>query len=450
MSTRILGIDIGSTKICAVMSESNYGKTKIIGLANVRANGVKKGVITNIEQASKSIRQAVLEVERVAGARHDSVVVSISGKDAINIESSGIINLPQGEITIKDIERALATAEHNAKIQYDYEKIHTLPYKFKVGEQDNIEDPLGMHADRLEVFVYIIAVHKSALSNLKTSINLAGIKPDNIVLSGYASSISTLNSDEKELGVALVDMGGATCDMVIHAGNSIRYNEFLGAGSVNVTMDLSSVLHTPIYKAEEIKMSYKSLKTSANELIVVPELGNENCTRETSIELVSDVINARVCEILGLLAEMLSSSQLKDLVGAGVVLTGGMAKLNGIRELSAAIFKDMPVRIAVPRGFDGFSDMVNDPANSCAIGLCMYGGGSFTPYEIDSEQKLRYKDEPNEHSRAFEGLNNDIEEELNLKIEAVDKGSEKVAKEKVGPKEPGVFQKIWNYFKQSF
>ena len=240
---------------------------------------------------------------------------------------------------------------------------------------------------------HIIMAQKSSLSNLRKALNLAGVEPDNIVLSSYASAIATLNQDEKDLGVAFIDMGGATCNMIIHSGNSIRYNEFLGIGSSNITNDLSAALHTPILKAEDIKLNYGILLNNANELVEIPPINEDGKVQEVSLDVISNVIYARAEETLMILAKMLEDSGYKNSIAAGVVLTGGMTKLEGIRELAIAVFDNMPVRIARPKEMEGLYEILRDPANSCAIGLCMYGAGYFTPYEIDSEKKMRYKDE---------------------------------------------------------
>lgn len=394
MGIKILGIDIGSTQICAVMVEHDSNNSvKVIGMGTIKSQGLKKGSITNIELASNSIKTVVNDVVRIAGTKFDKVIVSISGKDAKNIDCKDVVNIPEKEVTIKQIERAISSAEYKVKVPHDYEILHTLPYNFKVDEQDNIEDPLGMNGTRLEVQAHIIAVQKSAIMNLRKAIQKAGLKADNIVLSGYASAIATLNEDEKSLGTVLIDLGGSSCNMVIHSGNSIRYNDFLAVGSLNITTDISTVLHTPPSVAEEIKIKYGTLKAKNNELIVLPDLGDENSSHEVDINVIINVIYMRVEEALMILAKMLSESGYKDYAAAGIVLTGGMAKLDGLKELATAIFDNMPVRIARPREFESSIDVFKDPANSCAIGLCLYGAGYFTPYEIDSERKLRYKDE---------------------------------------------------------
>jgi cell division protein ftsA len=393
LSTKILGIDVGSVQICAVIGQHDETGLKIIGIGTSKTQGIKKGVITNIELASKSIKSALIDAQRVAGTRYEKVVVSISGAYTKSVDSNGVVNVPTYEIGIKEIQRSMSESERRAQIHSDYEKLHILPYNFKVDDQEHIEDPLGMNGSRLEVQTHIIMAQKSSLSNLRKALNLAGVEPDNIVLSSYASAIATLNQDEKDLGVAFIDMGGATCNMIIHSGNSIRYNEFLGIGSSNITNDLSAALHTPILKAEDIKLNYGILLNNANELVEIPPINEDGKVQEVSLDVISNVIYARAEETLMILAKMLEDSGYKNSIAAGVVLTGGMTKLEGIRELAVAVFDNMPVRIARPKEMEGLYEILRDPANSCAIGLCMYGAGYFTPYEIDSEKKMRYKDE---------------------------------------------------------
>ncbi|MDD3343995.1 MAG: cell division protein FtsA [Sulfurospirillaceae bacterium] len=414
MSTTILGIDIGSTKICAIIAQkSDDGEIKILGNGIAKSQGIKKGIITNIDLASKSIRNALNDAKRVAGTQFEKVIVSISGAYTKSVDSSGIVNIPNRDIGIKEINRAMQMADHNANIPNEYEKLHVLPYNFKVDDQEFIEDPLGMNGARLEVQVHIITAQKSSLSNLKKAVKSAGVEIDNIVLGSYASAIAVLNQDERELGVAVVDMGGATCNIMIHAGNSMRFNDFLGVGSLNITNDLSTALHTPLGAAEDIKIQYGSLRGNSSELIELPVIGDDNSTHEVSLNIVSNVVFVRVEETLMILAKTLEDSNFKEQIGAGVVLTGGMTKLEGIRELASTIFDNVPIRIARPREMDGLFETLRDPSYATAIGLVLYGGGFFTPYEIDSNKKLRYKDETIEPSKNNHQLLNEEEVEEN-------------------------------------
>jgi len=389
----VLAIDIGSTKICAIIAkiEDDNG-IKIIGSGQTKSHGLKKGSITNIELASKSIKNALTDAKRVAGTDIKRAIVSISGAYTKSLNSNGIVNIPHKEISIKEINRVMHAALYNANIPNEYEVLHALPYNFKVDEQD-CDDPLGMNAARLEVQTHIITTQKSNLYNLKKAVKAAGIEIDNIILSGYASAIATLSHDEKELGAVIIDMGGNTCNMVIHVGNSIRYNDFLGVGSNHITNDLSMALHTPLNVAENVKMNYGTLDTPNNDLIELPMIGDDKSTHEVSLEVVHNVIYARVEETLMILAQSLEKSRLKEHIGAGVILTGGFSKIDGLRNLATAIFDNMPVRLASPTNIEGLFDDIKGPEYSCTVGLVKYAANDYTPYEIDVNKRLRYHGE---------------------------------------------------------
>lgn len=403
MNKTFLLIDIGSTKNCAIIAERDGSRTKIIGHGISKSQGVKKGIITNIELASKSIKKAINDAKRIAGSEINSATISISNTYAKSLSSTGIVNIPHKDISLKEIERVIQTAQYNANIPTEYEIIHILPYNFRVDDQDFIEDPYGMNASRMEVDINIIMTQKSSLSNLKKAVRSAGVDIDGVVLNGYASAVATMNEDEKELGVAVVDLGGHTSNLIIHTGNSVRYNDYLSVGSNHITNDLSMALHTPLQIAENVKLKYGNLLESSTEIIELPVIGDENDKSEVSLQIVYAVILARVEETLMLLSKSLNKSLLKEQIGSGIILTGGMTKLAGLRELAQSIFEDLPVRIALPKedGISGYFDQLRDPAFSTVIGLLLYRSGKFTEYEIDSHGDLLHSkrissDEPTE------------------------------------------------------
>jgi len=394
LSRTVLAIDIGSTKICAIIAQiDNDNNITIMGAGTTKAQGLKRGSITNIELASRSIKTAVEDAKRVSGTTVSSAIVSMSGAYTKSLNSNGIVNIQSKEISFKEIERVMHTSLYNANIPNEYEVLHALPFNFKVDDQDFIEDPLGMNASRLEVETHIITTQKSNLNNLKKAVQGAGVEVENIVLNSYASSIATLNSDEKELGVALIDMGGNTSNIVIHAGNSIRYNEFLGVGSNHVTSDLSMALHTPLNVADNVKLTYGSLTNQSNNLIEIPVIGDVDNTHEVSLDVVHNVIYARVEETLMILAQFIENSGLKDQIGAGIVLTGGFSKMEGIRELAIATFGSQPVRLARPIEMDGLFDELRGAECSSVIGLVMYSAYAYTSYEIDANKRVRHRNE---------------------------------------------------------
>jgi len=454
LSTTILGIDIGSSKICAIIAEKTDDDIKILGAGIAKSQGLKKGIITNIELASKSIKNALNDAKRVAGTQYEKVIVSISGAYTKSVDSSGIVNIPNRDIGIREINRAMQMADHNANIPNEYEKLHILPYNFKVDDQEFIEDPLGMSGARLEVQTHIITAQKSSLSNLEKAVKSAGVDIDNIVLGGYASSIAVLNEDEKELGVAVIDVGGATCNLVVHTNSAVRYNDFLGVGSLNITNDLSTALHTPLGAAENIKINYGSLHGNSSDLIELPVIGDDGSTHEVSLDIVSNVIYVRVEETLMILSKSLEDSGYKDQLGAGIVLTGGMTKLEGIRELASAIFDNMPIRVAKPKEMDGLFETLRDPGYSTAIGLVLYGSGYFTPYEIDSNKKLRYKNEAIAPSKPGQDIINGKDDEtltnFDSGIESAKDKLANIANIEDNDKKDGFMSKVWNRMTQLF
>ncbi len=391
----ILSVDIGSTKICAIIAQKGPEGIKILGAGISKSLGIKKGIITNIEFASRSIKQAINDAKRVAGTHYNRVIISISGAYTKSIDSYGVVNVPNKEIGINEINRALQMADHNANIPNEYEKLHILPYNFKVDDHANIDDPLGLNGSRLEVHTHIVTIVKSSLINLRKAVKAASLEIDNIVLDSYAASISILNSDEKELGSAVIDLGGSTSNIVIHIGNAIRYNDSIAIGSNNITNDLSMALHTPILSAEKVKIDYGSLLSNSNDIIELPSIGDERHSNNVSLEIINNVIFARVEETLMIIAKSIKESGFKDQLGAGIVLTGGLTKLEGVRELAAEIFSNMPVRLSKPseKGIEGMFETLKGPEFATSVGLLLYGAGGFTPYEMDSNRKLRYKDE---------------------------------------------------------
>ncbi len=456
MKRSVLAIDIGSTKICAVIADIDEDNNlKITGAGVSKAQGLKKGSITNIELASKSIKAALSDAKRVAGSDIKRAIVSISGAYTKSLNSSGIVNIPNKEISIKEINRVMHTSLYNANIPNEYEVLHTLPFNFTVDDQDFIEDPFGMNASRLEVETHIITTQKSNLNNLRKAVRLAGVEVENVILNGYASSIAVLNEDEKELGVAVVDMGGSTSNIVIHSGNSIRFNDFLGVGSNHITNDLSMALHTPLNVADTVKMEYGSLHTPSNDLIELPVIGDEETTHEVSLGVVHNVIYARVEETLMIIAQSLDKSGLKDMMGAGIVLTGGFSKMDGIRDLAVAIFDNMPVRVAKPKEMDGLFDTLQDPSYASVIGLVKYAAGSYSQYEIDVNKRMRYQSEERQEDEHTDLTGGITEKEPVIPIVPSEESEPKVTiatlpSRKKDGEEAGSFSKFWNWATQLF
>jgi cell division protein FtsA len=440
LSNTILAIDIGSTKICAIIAEIVDSKVKIQGHGISKSQGIKKGAITNIELSSKAIKKAITDAKRIAGSNLTSATVSISNAYAKSLTSTGVVNIPHKDISIKEINRVMQTALYNANVPNEYEVVHVLPYNFRVDDQDFIEDPYGMNASRMEVDVNIIMTQKSNLSNLKKAVRSAGVEIEGIVLSGYASAIATMDDDEKELGVTVIDLGGQTSNLVIHTGNSIRYNDFLGVGSNHITNDLSMALHTPLQIAENVKIRHGNLIETSNEVIELPIIGDEENRNNVSLEIVHSVIFSRVEEALMLLASSLEKSGIKEQIGAGIILTGGMTKLKGIRELAQSIFPAMPVRVGKSsKNIEGLFDELKDPAYSTVLGLLLYKAGEHTQYEIDFQQELLHSKEIQEESLNDIKIGNTINEVEDIKLAKQKKELKAEMKQKKNSADPDAF-----------
>ena len=458
MNNTILAIDIGSTKISAVIANVNH-KVQILGHGVSVSQGIKKGTISNIELASKSIKSAVNDAKRVSGTNVSNAIVTISNTYAKSINSSGIVNLPNNEITIKEINRVMQTALYNAKIPNEYRVIHVLPYNFIVDEQEFVEDPFGMNATRLEVNVNIILIQKSSLSNLKKAVHSTGIEIDSIVLGGYASAISSITDEGKNHGAVIIDMGGQTSNLVIYADNSIRYHDFLGVGSNHITNDLSMALHTPQQVAESIKINYINMLEISNETIKVPIIGDKNNKKEVSLDMVYNVVFARVEETLMILAKSIEKSNLLNQTNFVIILTGGMAKLKGIRELAQSIFNGLAVRLAQPHDIEGLFNELKDPAYSAVIGLLLYKAGHHTPYEIDCNQQLLHTKEEYKESLLDIKLPTSHDEQIDkqFEIELIDRISQLTSDEEIEfedlsslESKKGRFKKILNWAKELF
>lgn len=389
----ILAIDIGSTKICAIVAEIRADNVPfVLGTGTHRAEGIKKGSITNIELASNSIRNAVNDAKRVSGENINKAVISLSGAYTKSVRETTQVNVSKGEIGMKEISRIIQTAVYNASIADDHVLIHALPYEFKLDGQNYAEDPMGMSASSLQASVHIITVKKTALENLKRAVREAGIEIDNVVLSSYASSIAVLSEEEKDLGVACIDMGGQTCELMIYNGYSMRYSDFLSVGSHHITIDLATALNANPLVAEEIKTKYGNLTLSNDDKersIRVPIMTSETETKTVPMSIVHAVISARVEETLQLLAKSIEQSGLKDKIGAGITLTGGMANLEGMQEFASNLFFRKPVRISKPKSIAGLFDGLEGAHSATAVGLVLHAAGQHTNYEMDYNKLIR-------------------------------------------------------------
>jgi cell division protein FtsA len=447
----ILAVDIGSYKTTAIIAnyDENLDELSISGVGISRSKGVKRGAITNIDLASKSIKQALTDAKRVAGVDINHAIISISSAYTKSIKSSGIVNVPGNEITLKEINRAIQTALYNATIPNDYVVLQAMPYDFKVDELNEIEDPAGMSGSRLEVSLHLIIAQKSGVENLKKTFKQAGLEIENIVSAGYASGLAVLKDDEKELGVAVIDIGATTSDLAIFTNKSLRHTDFLPVGSHHITNDLSMALHTPISEAEEIKVNFEKYIKNDQDLIEISVIGNEEEKQKASLTTITQVISARIEETFLLLNKEIEVSGLQSKIGAGIVITGGFTNFYNIKDIAYQFFKGLPVRVGIPKKIEGLFENLKAPEYSCAIGLLLYGKKEGLTYEIDSNKKFRTKYSLNAFAKPKRIDENDddiLTEEKNQKK----KEKEEITSIISTKNEPGFIQKIKTWLSNLF
>lgn len=410
----VLGIDIGSSKISAIITRKENNHIEVIGVGRAKSKGIQKGLITNIDLATKSIKEAVNKATQIAGIDINRTVVSISGAYIETTQSYGVVNIPNKEISIDEINRVMQMANHNANELPDYEKIHIIPYKFKVDKQDNIDDPINMNGSRLEVKAHVILANEISLSNLKKAIQKAKIQVDNFIYAGYASSIAVLEDDEKQLGIAAIDLGANGCELNIFLDGNIVHSEFLEVGSNSITSDLAMALHTSLDVAEDIKLKYATLQPCANSEITIPKIADEERNRKVSLKNILEVIYARLEETFIIISKMVEKTNLQNKLGSGIVFTGGMSNVKGLQNLINIIFKNTPVRIANPKKLNGVFGNIYDSTNSVAIGLNLYEHGDFTTYEIGYEKELKHhhQDKPRKENKQNDNQNIKIDDTI--------------------------------------
>ena len=369
----IVGLDIGTTKICAIVGERTEAGIDIIGIGTTPSSGLRKGVVINIESTVESIKKAVEEAELMAGTEIVSVYCGIAGGHIKGFNSHGVVAVKEKEVCESDLRRVIDAAKAVA-IPLDREVIHIIPQEYIIDEQDGIKEPLGMSGVRLEAKVHIVTGAVSSAQNIIKCANRTGLNVSDIVLQQIASSEAVLSSDEKELGVALIDIGGGTTDIAIFSEGSIVHTAVLALGGNHITNDLAVGLRTPTQEAEQLKIKYGCAMSSMigkDEMIEVQTVGGRK-PRVLSRKLISEIIEPRVEEIFSLVQREIIKSGYEDLLASGVVLTGGSTLLNGMSELAEMIF-DLPIKRGVPKGFGGLLDVVNSPMYSTGVGLVLYG-----------------------------------------------------------------------------
>ena len=369
----IVGLDIGTTKICAVVGEVRPDGVEIIGMGSHPSEGLRKGVVINIEHTVNSIKEAVEEAETMAGCEISAVYSGIAGGHIKGFNSHGVIALKEREVTKKDIDRVIEAASAVA-IPMDREVIHTLVQEFIVDDQDGILDPLGMSGVRLEAKVHIVTGAVTSAQNIVKCANRAGLDVCDIILEALASSEAVLSKEERNVGSALIDFGGGTTDMAIFSRGAIKHTSVLALGGDNLTYDIAIGLRTPKLEAEKIKIKYGCGLSSLirkDESIEVPGVGGRKA-RTLSRQILGEILEPRVEEIFSLIYGDLARSGHEGKIRSGVVVTGGSAELPGITEMAEQVF-NTPARVGYPQGIGGLVEVVNKPMYATAVGLVIHG-----------------------------------------------------------------------------
>lgn len=369
----VVGLDIGTSKVVAIVGQpTDDGFIEIAGIGSHPSRGMKRGVVINIESTVLSIQRAIEEAELMAGCDIHSVYVGVAGSHISSMNSDGVVAIKDREVTLSDIERVIDSARARA-VSEGQRVLHVLPQEFAIDSQGGIREPLGMSGVRLEAQVHLVTAALNAVQNIDKCVRRCGLEVDAIILEQLASSLAVLTEDERELGVCVVDIGGGTTDMAIFTEGAIRHTAVIPIAGDQVTNDIAMALRTPTQHAEEIKVKYACALTqlaASDEMIKVPSVGDRP-PRDLSRQALAEVVEPRYEELFSLVRDELRRSGYEDMVAAGVVLTGGTSRMEGVGELAEEIFH-MPVRIASPQNVRGLSDVVRNPIYATGVGLLQY------------------------------------------------------------------------------
>ncbi len=374
MDNVIVGLDLGTTKVCAIVGMvKDGGQVDIIGIGISPSHGLKKGVVVNIDSTVESIKKAVHEAELMAGVEINSVFVGISGGHIKGINSRGVAAIKNKEVGPTDVARAIDGARA-VNIPMDQQILHVLPQEFIIDDQDGIKEPLGMSGTRLDVKVHIITGAVTAIQNIIKSCSRAGLTVNDLVLQPLASSKAVLTAEEQELGVVVVDIGGGTTDVAFFLEGSLWHTEVLPIGGNHLTNDIAIGLRTPASEAEKIKVKYGCALSSLvkhEETLDVPSVGGRP-PRLLSRQILCEIIEPRVEELFGMVQQRLKKTGFEDMFASGVVLTGGTALMEGAQD-AAERYLGLPIRRGTPRNIGGLMDVVNSPIYATGVGLVLWG-----------------------------------------------------------------------------
>ncbi|MBS3971129.1 MAG: cell division protein FtsA [Clostridia bacterium] len=372
----VVGLDVGSTKVAAVVGEiTELGEVKITGIGECSSNGLRKGIIVDIDGVARSILQAVQSAERMSGQKIASAYVGVTGTHIYSVNNKGVVAVGNrdGEISVADVERAISAAKV-INLPLDKEVLHVIPRQYVVDGYDGILDPVGMVGSRLEVEVSIIIGASASIQNLGKAVSRAGLHIEGFVLNPLASSEAVLQPVERDLASVVIDIGGGTTEISLFDEDGLWFASILPVGAYHVTSDLAVGLRIPLNQAERIKIEHGCVLSSLmpeEEYITISNVGGHE-QRKVSKKILASIIEPRIQEILHMIKQEIKSSGFKGVIPAGVIFTGGGCCLDGLAELAAEQL-DMPVRIGYPCNVGGMIDMVNHPRYATGIGLIIYG-----------------------------------------------------------------------------
>lgn len=369
----IVGLDIGTTKICCIVGHKTDEEVEIVGIGTSPSKGLRKGVVINIESTVSAIRKAIQEAELMAGCEIKSVYAGIAGGHIKGLNSQGVVAIKNREVSQDDLRRVIDAAKA-LDIPMDREVIHIIPQEFIIDDQDGIREPLGMNGVRLEAKVHIVTGAVASAQNIIKSCQRAGVDVHDIVLEQLASSEAVLSEDEKELGVALIDIGGGTTDIAIYVDGAIKHTAVLQLGGDHLTNDIAVGLRTPMAEAEKLKREHGCCLASMvaqEEVIEVPSVGGR-APRALSRQILAEILEPRVEEIFSLVNREIIKSGYEDIIASGVVITGGTTILTGMPELAEQVL-NLQVRRGDPQGIGGLVENVSSPVYATGVGLVKYG-----------------------------------------------------------------------------
>ena len=369
----VVGLDIGTSKVCAIVGEMTEHGVEIIGLGSHASQGLRKGVVINIEATVNSVKKAVEEAALMAGCEIHTVFTSISGGHIKAFNSHGIVAVKNQEVAQRDLERVIDAAKAVA-IPMDREVLHVLPQDYIIDEQDGIKEPLGMSGVRLEAKVHIVTGAVTSAQNIVKCCNRTGLNVAEIVLAPLAAAEAVLTDEERELGVVLVDMGGGTTDIALYHDGTLKHTAVLGIGGNHVTSDIAAGLRTPFNDAERIKQRYgfaKARMVTDDERVEVPSVAGKGAGT-VSRQILCEIIEPRLDEIFELIQREIAKSGYEGSLASGVVITGGSMLLPGAVEMAERSF-GLPVRLGVPAHVGGLVDVIDSPAYAAGVGLVLHG-----------------------------------------------------------------------------